>query len=85
MEYRRRACSHGVWLTRDIRYTKAHKFNQIERNFGVAVKQRNTIIDKWPARLKLRPGQQGATEEFKGLLASGSTGSERYVEWKKTV
>ena len=38
----------------------------------------NTIQEKWPMRLR-----KGATkEEFDLLIASGLTGSERYVEWR---
>ena len=33
-------------------------------------------------RLKLRPEQVGAKEEFAILLASSHSGAERYVEWK---
>jgi hypothetical protein len=47
------------------------------------VKEKHTIIEKWPFRLKLRPGQPGAQEEFDRLLAGGVTGKERYVEWKR--
>jgi hypothetical protein len=34
-------------------------------------------------RLKLRPGQSGAQEEFDRLLSGGVSGKERYVEWKR--
>lgn len=50
---------------------------------GLAIKERHTIIDKWPMRLKLRFGQAGAQEEFEVLQASSLTGCERYMEWKK--
>ena len=60
------------------------EFQEIERVFGVAMKEPHTIIDKWPLRLKLKLGQKGAQEEFKTLLESGHKGSERYVEWKRS-
>lgn len=48
------------------------------------MKEKHTVIEKWPFRLKLRPGQPGAQEEFDRLLAGGVSGKERYVEWKRT-
>ena len=57
-------------------------FMKIEELFGVTMKEPHTIIDKWPMRLKLRPGQAGAQEEFDVLLSSGHTGTERYVAWR---
>ena len=47
------------------------------------VKEENTIIEKWPMRLKLSLPQPGAQEEFDILQASGHSGNERYVEWKR--
>jgi hypothetical protein len=47
------------------------------------MKDRHTFTEKWPCRLKLRPGQPGAQEEFDQRLADSSTGKERYVEWKR--
>lgn len=37
----------------------------------------NTIIDKWPLRIKRRAGE-GVLDEF---LEMHSTGWERYAEW----
>jgi len=50
---------------------------------GAAVKDKHTVTEKWPCRLKLRSGQPGAQEEFDRRLAGSSTGKERYVEWKR--
>jgi hypothetical protein len=47
------------------------------------MKETHTIIDKWPYRLKLRPGQPGAQEEFDRCISGGMSGKERYVEWKR--
>jgi hypothetical protein len=45
------------------------------------MKKKNTVIEKWPLRLK-----KGATkEEFRILHSSGHVGSERYVEWKRVA
>lgn len=66
------------------RYMADLDFGVIERVFGVAMKVKHTIVEKWPLRLKLRPGQQGAQEEFEMLRSSDHSGIERYVEWKRT-
>jgi hypothetical protein len=50
---------------------------------GAKMKETNTIVEKWPAALRLRPGQPGAQEEFDTLMSSSLTGCERYVEWKR--
>ena len=46
------------------------------------MKTKNTVVEKWPFRLKLRSGQPGAQEELERLLRSGLSGKEVYVEWK---
>ncbi|KAH9225123.1 hypothetical protein K456DRAFT_1776129 [Colletotrichum gloeosporioides 23] len=46
-------------------------FSQIARLVGAAMKGSHTVIEKWPFRLKLRPGQTGAQEEFDRLLGGG--------------
>jgi hypothetical protein len=66
------------------RYMKREKFREIEREFGVTLKTAHTIIDDWPLKVKLKPYQNGAKEEFERYLASGHAGIERYVEWKRT-
>lgn len=68
-----------------LRYMQKHKFKDIEQLFGVVIKDPHTIIDKWPLRLKKRPAEKGAKEEFMLLLASAHTGTERYVEWRKVA
>lgn len=50
---------------------------------GVVVKERHTIIEEWPWRLKKRPGEPGAQEEFDIFIAAGPHGTERYMEWRK--
>lgn len=64
---------------------RRYKFRDIEELTGISMKERHTIIEKWPLRLKKKPHQRGAQEEFKLLLASAHTGVERYVEWKRTA
>jgi hypothetical protein len=59
------------------------KFSEAAQSIGAAMKEKNTIIEQWPFRLKLRPGQPGAQGEFERLLGGGVSGKERYVEWKR--
>ena len=48
---------------------------------GLIMKRKNTIVELWPLRLKARPGDVGAQEEFDLLLSSNSSGIVHYVEW----
>lgn len=64
---------------------KHFKFSEAAQFIGAAMKEKHTIITTWPFRLKLRPGQPGAQEEFDRLLGGGVSGKERYVEWKRIV
>lgn len=58
-------------------------FEEAGKAMGVKMKEKHTVIEKWPFRLKLRPGQPGAQEEFDRSMREGISGKERYVEWKK--
>jgi hypothetical protein len=60
-------------------------FDKIERNSGMKMKSANTIIEKWPMRLKLRHGQRGAQEEFDAVMACSHNALNCYVEWKRTI
>ena len=62
-------------------YLKIQGFESAARDAGLIIKKKNTIVESWPLRLKLRPGDVGAQEEFDLLLSSSSSGIERYVEW----
>jgi hypothetical protein len=50
---------------------KDFKFLEAAKFIGTATKESHTVIEKWPFRLKLRPGQPGAQEEFNRLLGGG--------------
>lgn len=71
------------------RYTELMEFKEFEvRSLaalegGLLVKKKHTVVEKWPLRLKLKHGQDGAQSEFDVLHASGHIGHERYVEWKR--
>lgn len=67
----------------ESRYSRNLKFSETAELLGAAMKETHTIIDKWPYRLKLRPGQPGAQEEFDRRFSGGTSGKERYVEWKR--
>ncbi|TVY40387.1 hypothetical protein LSUB1_G002857 [Lachnellula subtilissima] len=59
-------------------FMKHYGFKNAASLSGLEMKGENTIQDNWPLRLR-----KGATqEEFELLVASGHTGSERYVEWR---
>ncbi|KAL8831439.1 MAG: hypothetical protein Q9170_005288 [Blastenia crenularia] len=48
---------------------------------GLKMKKKNTVVEAWPMRLKKRPGENGAEDEFDRLTASSCSGAEHYVEW----
>ncbi|OAA37382.1 hypothetical protein NOR_07081 [Metarhizium rileyi] len=64
------------------RYMSRLGFDKCSEDLGIIMKVKNTIVEEWPTRLKLRPGQRGAEDEFRNNLGSGFTSLERYVEWK---
>ena len=67
----------GLWK----RYTKDCQLPEAGNARGMIMKKENTIVPKWPLRLK-----QNATQaEFSRLQASGRTGCERYVEWRRAA
>jgi hypothetical protein len=60
------------------RFEKECRLEEISQAAGLRIRERNTIVEKWPMRLKNHATQK----EFDVLLASGHNGSERYVEWE---
>lgn len=58
-------------------------FEKYAREAGLLMKRKNTIVETWPLRLKAKPGDDGAQEEFDLLLSSTSSITEYYVEWSK--
>lgn len=71
----------SVWL---LRYMEHEDFHGAGEAAGVRMKPKNTVVAEWPLRLKLRPHQKGAKEEFEEKLGSSHTGVERYVEWQRS-
>lgn len=47
------------------------------------MKDRHTIVKKWPTRPKRTPGQHGFEKEIAMFLATDPSNTERYVEWKR--
>ncbi|KFY76437.1 hypothetical protein V499_03938 [Pseudogymnoascus sp. VKM F-103] len=79
-------CAQDIVATYDHifnRYENDMKFSETAQYIGAAVQEKHAVIEKWPFKLKLRPGQPGAQEEFDRLLRGGVSGKERYVEWKR--
>lgn len=46
-------------------------------------KKKNTIVQQWPERPKLRPDQPGAQEELDTAVMRISDGTTCYLEWQK--
>jgi hypothetical protein len=67
------------------RYRAHRNFEAIAPESGAAEKENNTIVEKWPLRLKRQPGQEGAQDEFRVMLGSSCSGMERYMEWTRVV
>lgn len=63
-------------------YTRMLGFVDIANKTSMQMKRKNTIIEKWPYRLRKKFGEAGAAEEFESLIASGVSGYEVYVEWQ---
>ncbi|KAM0347291.1 hypothetical protein ACHAPU_004810 [Fusarium lateritium] len=60
-------------------------FDLVAQRVGAVMKKKHTIVEKWPFRLKLVPGQPNAQEEFDLLMRGGVSGKERYVEWERST
>jgi hypothetical protein len=66
-----------------------HKFQQLEQDSGrfadggISMKEENTIIEKYPNKLKIPYDNPGWQEEFDFRRAASLSGDERYVEWRR--
>lgn len=67
----------GLWE----RYTKDCQLHEAGNARGMVMKKENTIVAKWPLRLK----QHATQAEFSRLHASDRNGGERYVEWRRAA
>lgn len=60
------------------KFMKECHLAEISQMLGVKIKNKHTLVARWPLRLRKGAKQ----EEFDMIMASGHTGSERYVEWE---
>ena len=65
-------------------YMKLTNFGKASREVGMTMRTRNTVTDPWPLRFRKEYGESGAQEAFDRLMASSSSGNERYVEWVRS-
>lgn len=65
------------------KFKELHEAIAVVTKGGIVMKKDNTLVEKWPLRLKLSPEHPDAQNEWDVLQASNHTGSERYVEWKR--
>lgn len=72
----------GLTCSFCVRYMNACRFNEFSSRLKLEMKSHHTIIDKWALRIRKRPNQAGAQEEFLRIMGSGHEGCERYVEWR---
>ncbi|KAI1012922.1 hypothetical protein LB503_001348, partial [Fusarium chuoi] len=59
------------------------EFHKFPEYLKVGIKDQNTIIEKWPFRLKLKFGQEGAQQEFDRVMGQAITTKAFYLEFKR--
>lgn len=62
------------------RFLEDTELEEFAYGLDIAIKEKHTIVAKWPMRLGSSPTQR----EFDLANQSGHQGSERYVEWRRT-
>ncbi|KAI8654751.1 DUF4470 domain-containing protein [Fusarium keratoplasticum] len=77
----------GLIIDVDNLFDKYLASNQAHRmNCGsMAVKENHTIVEKWPFRPKLTPGQCGTPGELAVMLSSAALELARYVEYRSLL
>lgn len=65
----------------EFRYNKNFDLPLITSKNGMRIKTRNTLVERWPFKLKLNKVDPGFEEEFHALFASHNMGTETYLEW----
>ncbi|KAI8656486.1 DUF4470 domain-containing protein [Fusarium sp. Ph1] len=77
----------GLIIDVDNLFDKYLDSNQAHRMNcdSMAVKENHTIVEKWPFRPKLTPGQCGTPGELAVMLSSAALGLARYVEYKSLL
>lgn len=61
------------------------KFSEFAHYVGMKMKDRHTVVEKWPTRPTRKPGQPGFEKEIAMFLATDFSNTERYVEWKRAI
>jgi hypothetical protein len=64
-------------------YTMLYEFGPLTARLGSEVKRGNSVVERWPTRLKHKQEEAWSQHEFKILLGSDFSGLERYVEWRR--
>jgi hypothetical protein len=64
-------------------YTMLYEFGPLTARLGLEVKRENSVVERWPTRLKHKQEEAWSQHEFNILLGSDFSGLERYVEWRR--
>lgn len=80
---RLRLAQHAQDLIISDRYAELYGFESLASRLGVGLKTRNSIVEPWPTRLKLKQDKSWSQHEFDVILGSDLSGLERYVEWRR--
>jgi hypothetical protein len=64
-------------------YMKDVQMLELSTALGLVMKEKHTIIEAWPFRMKETAYSVAAKRNFEFLYRSGLVGWERYVEWKR--
>ncbi|KAL4911349.1 hypothetical protein BDW74DRAFT_164872 [Aspergillus multicolor] len=76
--------AHDLFLNRNAifnRFVQSARLTQIGVPVNLEMKPRHTVIAKWPLRLPNSPTKH----DFEMLHWSSHHGSERYIEWQRTL
>lgn len=61
------------------RYMERWEFDRAVADARLHTKEKHTIVEKWPLRVK----ERATKAEFERIFGSDHCGSERYVEWQR--
>jgi hypothetical protein len=63
---------------------KRWKFSMIELMAGATLKPDNSVVERWPQRLKLKYDEAGAREAFDVAMTSDVEGTNCFLEWQRS-
>lgn len=79
-------CKFPAWhawnLTISNRYAELYGFASLAGRLGMDLETKNSIVEPWPTRLKLKQDGTWSQHEFNAILGSDFSCLERYVEWR---